>query len=154
MESNKVLPSDQLNKLKETVRQRFDELYHRIGSNRQNLMNKVLFVHHQINKDLAKENIGEDQEKEILRKVREIERAADSQLPLFHKTTPAQPSVPKPESLTPPAKASKESKPVKETKAEKPVKPEKATKPAKKAKSAKASKPTKTTTSKTKKKKK
>jgi hypothetical protein len=112
MESNKALSADQLSNLKEIVRQRFDDLYHRVGSNRQNLMNKVLSEHHQINKEFAKEKIDEDREKEILRKVREIERAANSQLPLVHKVVA--PSTPTSSPTTPPLKVekpAKESKP-------------------------------------------
>lgn len=119
MENKKPLSADQLNALKETVRQRFDELYHRIGSNRQNLMNKVLFVHHQINKELAKEMIDSDHEKEILLKVRETERSADKQLPLVRKVPQAVSSAaPAPAKAVTPVKESKqkESKP----KAEKP----------------------------------
>lgn len=126
MENNKALSADQLNNLKETVRQRFDELYQRIGKNRQNLFNKVLFEHQHINKELTKETIDGDHEKDILRRVREIERSASSQLPLFHKvaptsapavpTTAAPSSAPKPPKAEKPAKPEKESKP-KETKA-------------------------------------
>jgi hypothetical protein len=148
MENKKALSADQLNSLKETVRQRFDELYQRIGKNRQNLFNKVLFEHQHINKELTKEAIDGDQEKDILRRVREIERSADSQLPLFHRaghpaTTPASPSAvtpstpkaPKPPKVEKPAKQEKESKP-KETKAKAKPKPE----PKAKAKAAPAKK--------------
>lgn len=131
MENNKALSADQLNNLKEIVRQRFDELYRRIGKNRQNLFNKVLFEHQHINKELTKETIDSDHEKDILRRVREIERSAGSQLPLFHKvgpptstpsapTTPAAPKAPKAEK---PGKPEKESKP-KEVKAKAKPKPE------------------------------
>ena len=105
MENNKALTADQLDKLKETVRQHFDELYHRIGSNRQNLFNKVLFVDQQINKELTREMIDDAHEKEILRKVREIERSADNQLPLVRKVVPPLTVTPKVE------KPVKESKP-------------------------------------------
>src|SRR5262249_50447428 len=112
-----------------------DELYHRIGSNRQNLFNKVLFVDQQINKELTKEQIDEAHEKEILRRLREIERSANSQLPLIHKIVT--PSVAPAPAVAPKAeKTEKESKP-KEPKAKeskpKPAKPTK-TKPAAKKK--------------------
>lgn len=132
MENNKALSADQLNNLKETVRQRFDELYQRIGKNRQNLLNKVLFVHHQINKELGKDPIDADQEKDILRRVREVERSADSQLPHVHKvvhpmgtpatpSTSATPAAPKPPKLEKPKpeKPVKESKPVEQKAKEK-----------------------------------
>ncbi len=109
MENTKALTSDQLNALKETVRQRFDELYQRIGTNRQNLLNKVLMVNHQINKELAKEKIDGDYEKEILRRVRETERAADSQLPHVRKVVAPSPAASAPQA--PKAKQAKESKP-------------------------------------------
>lgn len=117
-----ALSADQLNTLKETVRQRFDELYHRIGKNRQNLFNKVLFEHQHINKELTKETIDEDHEKDILRRVREIERAANNQLPLVHKVAPQTvlPSTPRAAAAPPAPKLPK---------AEKPVKPEKESKP-------------------------
>lgn len=148
MENTKALSADQLNNLKETVRQRFDELYHRIGKNRQHLLNKVLFSHHQINKELMKEDIDNDHEKDILRRVREIERAADNQLPHVHKivhpaSTPAAfssstaPTAPKPPKPPKPEKPAKESKP-KEAKAkpkpEPKVKPKSKPKPQPKAK--------------------
>jgi hypothetical protein len=112
MENNKALSADQLNNLKETVRKRFDELYERIGKNRQHLLNKVLFVDQQINKELTKEKINEAHEKEILRKVRETERSAESQLPHIHKVAvtaaPKPSATPKPvEKTEKPAKASK-----------------------------------------------
>jgi len=122
MENNKALSAEQLNNLKEVVRQRFDELYHRIGKNRQNLLNKVLFEHHQINKELTKEDIDADHERDILRRVRDIERSADSQLPHVHKivqpsTTPAAPSTsPKPAAPPKPAALPKQEKPAKESK--------------------------------------
>jgi hypothetical protein len=120
MENKKALSADQLNNLKETVRQRFDELYNRIGKNRQNLFNKVLFEHQHINKELTKETVDDDHEKDILRRVREIERSADSQLPHIHKmvhptgapaiaTTPV--VAPKPPKTEKRIKSEKESKP-------------------------------------------
>ena len=127
MENKKALSADQLNNLKETVRQRFDELYNRIGKNRQNLFNKVLFEHQHINKELTKEAIDEDHEKDILRRVREIERSADSQLPHIQKvahptSAPTASPAPKPPKAEKPAKPEKESKP-KEQKQEVKAKP-------------------------------
>jgi hypothetical protein len=133
MENKKPLSPDQLNKLKEAIRQRFDELYHRIGSNRQNLFNKVLFVDQQLNKELTKEQIDEAHEKEILRKVREVERSADSQLPHIHKVAPA--SV-----AAAPVAATKVEKPVKESKPNEPKAKESKPKPAKSAKAKPAAK--------------
>jgi hypothetical protein len=123
MENKKTLSADQLNNLKEQIRQRFDELYHRIGKNRQNLLNKVLFVHHQINKELTKEDIDDNQEKDILRRVRETERSADSQLPHIHKVVQPTLASAAPSSSTAPVAAPKAPKP------EKPAKPEKEAKP-------------------------
>ncbi len=92
METSKALTADQLEKLKGTVRQRFDELYQRIGSNRQKLASTVLLVDQSINKELTKEKIDTLREKTILGKVREIEKMANNQLPHAHKPTPT-PSV-------------------------------------------------------------
>ncbi len=85
METDKTLTNDQLEKLKESVRQRFDDLFHRIGTNRQKLASTVLVVHQALNKELAKEKIDTDREKAILREVKEIERMANNQLPHVRK---------------------------------------------------------------------
>jgi hypothetical protein len=121
MENNKPLTSDQLDQLKTTLRQRFDDLYHRIGTNRQKLANTVLLVDQSINKELTKEKIDTAREKQILNKVKEIEREASKQLPHLHKAVPSTPSVPKPK---PEAKPKAEAKP----KLEKKEKPEAAAK--------------------------
>ena len=102
MESTKALTSDQLNKLKESVRKRFDELYQRIGTNRQALATKVLTVDQSIIKELNKEKIDSAIEKDILGKVRDIERMANNQLPHVRKPVVA---------AAPPAKPAKEAKP-------------------------------------------
>src|SRR5277367_3533334 len=90
METNKALTADQLDKLKGIVRRRFDDLYHRIGTSRQKLASTVLLVDQSINKELTKETIDAVREKQILGKVREIEREANNQLPHVHKTVTAQ----------------------------------------------------------------
>ncbi len=93
MESNKELTADQLDKLKETVRQRFDALSQRIGTNRQKLATTVLLVHQAINKELAKDKIDTLREKAILSKVREIEKEANKQLPHVNKKVTASPAA-------------------------------------------------------------
>jgi hypothetical protein len=85
MEKSKPLTADQLSKLKTEVRQRFDELYQRIGSNRASLSNKILSMDQAINKELTKEKIDEARQKAILNKVREAEREANNQLPHIQK---------------------------------------------------------------------
>ena len=87
METNKALTADQLDKLKGIVRHRLDDLYQRIGTNRQKLASTVLLVDQSINKELAKEKIDTAREKKILRTVREIEREANNQLPHVNKIT-------------------------------------------------------------------
>lgn len=129
MEEKKALSADQLSNLKEIVRQRFDELYHRIGKNRQNLLNKVLFIHHQINKELTKEDIDSDHEKDILRRVREVERSSDSQLPHVHKVVQPMPAPASPSTVAKPAPAPKPPKPEKPVKESKPVEPKAKEKP-------------------------
>jgi len=116
MENNKALSADQLSNLKTTVRQRFDDLYHRIGTNRQKLANTVLLVDQSINKELSKEKIDTAREKQILNKVREIEREANNQLPHLHKVLASTPPAPKPKLEAKP-KAEKKEKPKQETKA-------------------------------------
>ncbi|HLZ15765.1 MAG TPA: hypothetical protein VKQ08_01945 [Cyclobacteriaceae bacterium] len=94
METNQALTGGQLDKLKADVRQRFDELYHRIGTNRQKLATTVLLVDQSINKELAREKVDTAKEKEILRELREIEKIANNQLPHFHKVgAPAIPAA-------------------------------------------------------------
>jgi len=139
METNEALTQDQVNKLKEIVRQRFDDLYHRIGTNRQKLATTVLLVHQSINKELAKETIDTSKEKEILREVRDIEKVANNQLPHLHKivATPTTVVTTKPEIETKAkAKAKTATKP--KTKNETKPKPKKeiktATKPKKETK--------------------
>jgi hypothetical protein len=85
MESTKALTTDQVNRLKELVRKRFDELYQRIGTNRQALATKVLTVDQSIIKELNKEKIDAAVEKDILGKVRDIEKMANNQLPHVRK---------------------------------------------------------------------
>ena len=113
MEPKNALTTDQLDKLKTTVRQRFDDLYHRIGTSRQKLASTVLLVDQSINKELAKEKIDGAREKKILNKVREIEREANKQLPHVHKVAASIPPVAKTPLPAKPAepKAKKEAKP-------------------------------------------
>lgn len=113
METNKALTTDQLDQLKTTVRRRFDDLYHRIGTNRQKLANTVLLVDQSINKELTKEKIDTAREKQILNKVREVEREASKQLPHLHKVVASTPSAPK---VKPEAKPKAEAKPKPEKK--------------------------------------
>jgi hypothetical protein len=120
METDKALTTDQLDQLKTTIRQRFDDLYHRIGTNRQKLANTVLLVDQSINKELTKEKIDTSREKQILNKVREVEREASKQLPHLHKVVTPAPSSPKVETkpkAEPKQKAEKKDKPKAEVKA-------------------------------------
>jgi len=123
METNKELTADQLNNLKTTVRQRFDDLYHRIGTNRQKLASTVLLVDQSINKEL----IDAVREKQILNKVREIEREANKQLPHLHKVVTTPPQAPKPKA-EPKPKPEAKPKVVAKPKAEKKEKPKAETK--------------------------
>jgi len=86
METSKPLTEGQLNKLKETVRKRFDDLFQRIGSNRQKLSATVFNVDQTINKMLTKEKIDSKKEKEILNLISKTERAANEQLPHQNKS--------------------------------------------------------------------
>lgn len=96
METNKAFTQAQLDKLKETVRQRFDDLYQRIGTNRQKLASTVLLVDQAINKELIKEKIDAVREKSILGKIRDIEKLANNQLPHLHRVTATPPRASKP----------------------------------------------------------
>jgi hypothetical protein len=129
METNKALTAEQLDQLKATVRQRFDDLYHRIGTNRQKLANTVLLVDQSINKELTKEKIDTARERQILNKIREVEREASKQLPHLPKAVTAVPSTPSVSKAKPEAKpkAEAKSKPEKKekSKAEPKAKPKK-----------------------------
>jgi hypothetical protein len=155
MENNKALTPDQLNSLKTLIRQRFDDLYHRIGTNRQKLATTVLLVDQAINKEFAKEQIDAVAERQILNRVRDIEKVANNQLPHLHKTVvpapaAAQPLAAKPSPAKPaPVKTAPLNAPAAKTPpAKKPSAKAPATKsPATKAPAAKAktkAKPTKT----------
>ena len=104
METIKALTADQLDTLKATVRQRFDDLYHRIGTSRQKLATTVLLVDQSINKELTRENIDSTREKQILGKLREIEREANNQLPHVLKIAAPKPVVAQTPAAKPPAK--------------------------------------------------
>jgi hypothetical protein len=94
METNKALTKDQVEKLRETVRQRFDDLYQRIGTNRQKLASTVLLVDQSINKEFSREKLDIAYEKQILGKLRQIEKVANNQLPHVHKIKiPVAPAV-------------------------------------------------------------
>jgi hypothetical protein len=93
METNKELTADQLDQLKSSIRQRFDDLYHRIGTSRQKLATTVLLVDQSINKEFTREKIDSVREKQILNKVREIEREANNQLPHVLKISAPKPAV-------------------------------------------------------------
>ena len=112
MEPSKALTTDQRDKLKVTVRQRFDNLYHRIGTSRQKLASTVLLVDQSINKELTKEAIDASSEKQILNKLREIEREANNQLPHVPKVAAPAPSV----VTTPSVKSQQAKTPVVKTK--------------------------------------
>ena len=113
METNKALTTDQTEQLKASVRKRFDDLYHRIGTSRQKLATTVLLVDQSINKELTRENIDSTREKQILGKLREIEREANNQLPHVLKIAAPKPAVaqtpavkaPSAKVKTPPTKA-------------------------------------------------
>ena len=105
MDTTKALTKDQLDTLKETVRQRFDNLFQRIGINRQKLTATVLAVDQALNKELAKKKIDIVREKAILREVKEIERIANKQLPHVHKIPDAAHAL-KPSTTEAPAKVS------------------------------------------------
>lgn len=132
MENNKALTADQLDQLKTTVRQRFDDLYHRIGTNRQKLANTVLLVDQSINKEITKEKIDTTREKQILNKVREIEREANKQLPHLHKVATLAPPTPSAPKVKPEAKPKAEVKPKADKKEKPKPKPEPKAKPKKK----------------------
>jgi len=100
---NKELTAEQLDQLKASIRQRFDDLYHRIGTSRQKLATTVLLVDQSINKEFAKEKIDSLREKQILNKVREIEREANNQLPHVLKISSPKPSVTQPSAVKAPA---------------------------------------------------
>jgi hypothetical protein len=82
-------PSKDLNgKLKEEVNKIFEDLFRKIGNNRQQLANKVIGFHKEINKELTKTTVDAKREVEIRREVAGIEKMAAKQLPHLERTPP------------------------------------------------------------------
>ncbi len=74
--------NNELNKeLKDVVNKIFADLSKEIGNNRQQLANKVLSLHKEINKELTKNEIDAGRKKEILAEVSKIVKMASQQLP-------------------------------------------------------------------------
>lgn len=74
--------SEELNKeLREEVNKIFADLAKEIGSNRQQLANKVLSHHKEINKELTKSKVDDERKKGILSEVSRIVKMAGQQLP-------------------------------------------------------------------------
>ena len=77
MEPNKDLNT----KLKEEVNKIFEDLFKKIGNNRQQLANKVIGFRKEINKELTNTAADSKREVEIRREVAAIEKMAAQQLP-------------------------------------------------------------------------
>ena len=75
-------PNNDLNtKLKEEINKIFEDLFKKIGNNRQQLANKVIGFHKEINKELSKMQVDANREAVIRREVARIEKMAAKQLP-------------------------------------------------------------------------
>jgi hypothetical protein len=77
--------------LKQEVNRKFAELYHDIGSNREQLANKVIGIQRDIIKELARHPVDEQRKKEILNEVNRTIKMAAGQLPL--RKGPPKPAV-------------------------------------------------------------
>src|SRR5258708_692469 len=93
-------PSNDLNaKLKEEINKIFEDLFRKIGNNRQQLANKVIGFHKEINKELTKTQVDANREAEIRREVAGIEKMAAKQLPHLERIpirTPLPVAAPRP----------------------------------------------------------
>ena len=130
--------SVELNKeLKEEINKTLTDLLREIGNNRQQLFNKVMGFHTELHKELSKNKIDADRQKEIHIEVNRIVKMAHQQLPhLKFKTS--QPAVAPAPGAKPEAKVKPEPKPKPEVKPK--PKPEAKAKP--KPKPAPKAKPT------------
>ena len=77
MEKNTALNQE----LKESINKIFADLFKEIGNNRQQLSNTVLSAQMSINKELSKDTIDANREKEMRNEVSAIVRMAAKQLP-------------------------------------------------------------------------
>ena len=138
-------PSEFNPELKEEVSKILSQLYREIGNNRQQLTNKVLGLHREINKELNASKVDAERAKGILAEVARIVKMAAQQLPhlKMNPGRPVAPSVPKPVAPKPvPQTPRVEEKQVTPKKAAPAVKTES---PARKAPVAKKSAPQKKT---------
>ena len=76
--------------LKEEVSRIFSDLSREIGNNRQQLANKVLSIHKEINKELTRNEIDANRKKEILSEVSRTVKMAAQQLPHLRMAPPRQ----------------------------------------------------------------
>ena len=107
MEKNNTLNQE----LKESINKIFADLFKEIGNNRQQLSNTVLSAQMGINKELSKDKIGAEREREIRNEVSAIVRNAAKQLPHLKMQAP-KPATPKPAATPkPPAPAKPASAP-------------------------------------------
>ncbi len=75
-------PNNDLNtKLKEEINKIFEDLFRKIGNNRQQLANKVIGFHKEINRELSKMQVDANREAVIRREVAGIDKMAAKQLP-------------------------------------------------------------------------
>jgi hypothetical protein len=91
METNPELNKE----LHAEVNATFASLYKEIGNNRQQLANKVLGLHKELNKELGRSTVTEQRKKEILAEVARIVKMAAQQLPhlKFAHPKPVSPSA-------------------------------------------------------------
>ena len=79
----------ELNKeLKEEVNMTFADLSKEIGNNRQQLANKVLEVHREINRELSRNKVDAKRKMEILAEVSKVVKMAAQQLPHLKMNAP------------------------------------------------------------------
>jgi len=126
----------ELNKeLKEEINKALTELLKEIGNNRQQLFNKVMGFHTELHRELSKNKIDADREKEIHIEVNRIVKMAHQQLPHLKFKSPQVATA-----TTPTVKPEPKAKPEPKPKAEPKPKPEAKAKP--KPKPAPKAKPT------------
>ena len=90
--------------LRQTINDTFASLLKEIGNNRQQLFNKVLGIHKELNKELSKGPVDAQREKQVLHEVASVLRMAAGQLPHLRTVAPKEIAPLRPTPPPPPKK--------------------------------------------------
>src|SRR6185369_5736872 len=128
-----IYPMELNKELKEEINKTLTDLLKEIGNNRRQLFNKVMGFHTELHRELSKNKIDADREKEIHIEVNRIVKMAHQQLPHLKFKSP-QPATATAPSAKPEAKVKPEPKPKPEAKPKPKPEPKAKAKPEAKAK--------------------